>query len=78
MRSATTKLILQARIAIRRAGLFASGHLGVAVREVSAEEGADPTLLSAPGGLAQLAAASPSVASLYQLCLGARNTLTPR
>ncbi len=63
--------LLQARIAIRRAGLFATGHLGVAVREVAAEEGLDPQLLDVPNGLSRLATASPSVASLVQLALGA-------
>jgi hypothetical protein len=62
--------LLQARVAIRRAGLFAAGHLGVAMQEVAAEDGLDSTLLGAPRGLARLAEASPSLLSLYQLSLG--------
>ena len=61
--------LLQGRTAIRRAGLLATGHLGVALREVALEEGLDPALVSAPGGLARLTAQSPSVTSLYQLAL---------
>jgi hypothetical protein len=63
--------LLQARVAIRRAGFFATGHLGVAVREVAAEEGLDPALLGAPQGLARLTEGSPSLTSLYQLALSA-------
>jgi tetratricopeptide (TPR) repeat protein len=63
--------LLQARIAIRRAGFLATGHLGVALREVAHEEGLDPALVGAPGGLARLTAASPSAMSLYQLALAA-------
>jgi hypothetical protein len=63
--------LLQARVAIRRAGLLATGHLGVALREVAHEDGLEPTLVGAAGGLARLAAASPSVTSVYQLAIAA-------
>jgi hypothetical protein len=63
--------LLQARLAIRRAGLFASGHFGVSVGELAAEDRLDAGLLGAPGGIARLGAESPSVRSLLQLALGA-------
>ena len=63
--------LLQARVAIRRAGLFASGHFGVAVGEVAVEDRLDAGMLGVPGGLARLTAESPSVQSLLQLALGA-------
>jgi hypothetical protein len=63
--------MLQARVAIRRAGFFASGHLGVAAHEVAAEEGLDASLLGAPHGLTRLLEQSPSLTSLYQLSLSA-------
>jgi len=63
--------MLQARTAIRRAGFFAAGHLGVAAREVGAEEGLDTAQLGAPNGLTRVLEKSPSLASLYQLSLSA-------
>jgi hypothetical protein len=61
--------LLHARIAARRAGLFTCGDLGIALREVCADEGLDDRLASAPGGLAELAEKSPSVKSLYTLAV---------
>jgi tetratricopeptide (TPR) repeat protein len=63
--------MLQARIAIRRAGMFAAGHFGVAVNEIATEDRFAPAPLSAPDGMARLATQSPSIKSLYQLALGA-------
>ncbi|HEX6275647.1 MAG TPA: hypothetical protein VFZ53_21545, partial [Polyangiaceae bacterium] len=63
--------LLHARIAARRAGLFTCGDLGIALREVCADEGLDDRLASEPGGLAHLAEASPSVKSLYNLAVSA-------
>jgi cellulose synthase operon protein C len=59
----------QARIAVRRAGLFVSGDFGVAAREVCIDDGLEPQLVSRPGGLAELCAKSPSLASLHALAL---------
>jgi tetratricopeptide (TPR) repeat protein len=60
-----------ARVAARRAGLFACGDLGIALREVCGDEGLDDRLVSAPGGLAELCEKSPSVKSLYVLAVSA-------
>lgn len=65
------RAMVQARVAARRAGLFVCGDFGVAVREVCADEGLDPALLTQPGGLAQLAANSASIRSIYALSLSA-------
>ena len=61
----------QARVAIRRAGLFATGHFGVAVAEVAAEDHLEADDVRSPGGIARLCAESPSIQSLLQLALGA-------
>jgi len=63
--------MVQARVAIRRAGLFAVGHFGVAMREVAVEDRLEQALLRTPEGLARLVVQSPSLQSLYQLALGA-------
>jgi hypothetical protein len=63
--------LLHARIAARRAGLFTCGDLGIAFREICADEGLDDRLASAPGGLAALTDMSPSVKSLYALAVSA-------
>jgi hypothetical protein len=65
------RAMVQARVAVRRAGLFACGDFGVAIREVCAEEALDAALLTQPGGLAQLAANSASIRSIYALSLSA-------
>jgi hypothetical protein len=62
--------MLQARVAVRRAGLFAAGHFGVALNEIAAEDRFSAALGS-PDAFAGLAAAHPSIRSLYQLALGA-------
>jgi cellulose synthase operon protein C len=59
----------QARIAVRRAGLFVCGDFGVAAREVCIDDGLDPALVSAPGGLARLCQESQSIRSLHALAL---------
>ncbi len=56
-----------ARLAIRRAGLFVSGDLQVALAEACAEEGIATRGIDAPGGLAALCAASPAVSDLVLL-----------
>jgi hypothetical protein len=61
----------QARVAVRRAGFFATGHLGVTLREIAQEDGLELDGLTRPDGLAKLAGGSPSVLSVYQLSLGA-------
>jgi hypothetical protein len=59
----------QARVAVRRAGLFACGDFGVAAREVCIDDGLDPALVSNPGGLARLCQENPSIRSLHALSL---------
>jgi hypothetical protein len=61
--------ILQARIAVRRAGTFVAGDFGVAAREICAEEGLDVEALRTPEGFNALCQQSPSLASLYALVL---------
>jgi hypothetical protein len=56
-----------ARQAVRRAGLFVSGDLAVAVRETCSEIGVSTWGLDAPSGLAALCTASPAVADLVRL-----------
>ena len=65
------RALLHARVAARRAGLFACGDLGIALREVCGDEGLDDRLASAQGGLAALCEKSPSVKSLYVLAVSA-------
>jgi hypothetical protein len=59
--------VAAARRAARRAGLFASGTLGVALARVVAEEGIDASLLKGPEGLARLCARSPAASDLVRL-----------
>lgn len=61
--------MLQARIAVRRAGFFVAGDFGVAAREICADEALPTPRLLGPGGLSELIAASPSLRSLYQLAI---------
>jgi hypothetical protein len=61
--------MLQARIAVRRAGFFVAGDFGVAAREICADEALPSPRLLAPGGLSDLIVASPSLRSLYQLAI---------
>jgi cellulose synthase operon protein C len=56
-----------ARQAVRRAGLFVSGDLTVAVRETCADLGVSTWNLDSPGGLAALCSSSPAVADLVRL-----------
>jgi tetratricopeptide (TPR) repeat protein len=56
-----------ARQAVRRAGLFVSGDLTVAVREACADLGVSTWGLDAPGGLAALCSSIPAVADLVRL-----------
>ncbi|MBX3184904.1 MAG: hypothetical protein KF915_19940 [Polyangiaceae bacterium] len=62
-----THAMSAARLAIRRAGLFVSGDLRVALAEACAEEGIATRGIDAPGGLAALCAASPAVSDLVLL-----------
>jgi hypothetical protein len=55
------------RRALRRAGLFACGDLGVALRETCLDEGQPPELMGTPDGVAKLCEASSSVADLIRL-----------
>jgi tetratricopeptide (TPR) repeat protein len=61
--------MLQARIAVRRAGFFVAGDFGVAAREICADEALPTPRLLGPGGLSELIVASPSLRSLYQLAI---------
>ncbi len=61
--------MLQARLAVRRAGLFVAGDFAVAAHEVCAEEGRSPDGLRSPQGLFELCGESPSIQSLYALAL---------
>jgi cellulose synthase operon protein C len=61
--------ILQARIAVRRAGLFIAGDFAVAAREVCIDEGLDPEMLRTPEGFEALCRQSPSLSSLHALAL---------
>ena len=56
-----------ARSAVRRAGLFACGHLGIALAATCAEEGIAETALSSPSRVSALAAQNGSVRSLLTL-----------
>ena len=60
-------VMTDARMAIRRAGLFVSGDLRVAVRETCADESISVQVLSEPNGLAALCASSPAVSNLVRL-----------
>jgi tetratricopeptide (TPR) repeat protein len=59
----------QARIAVRRAGLFVAGDFAVAAREICSDEGLDTDSLRTPEGLGALCRKSPSLGSLYALSL---------
>jgi len=56
-----------ARSAVRRAGLFACGHLGVALAETCAEEGIAESALASPSRVSALAAQNASIRSLLVL-----------
>ncbi len=60
-----------ARRTVRRAGLFVTGDLGVALAEACSDEGIAPRSLSEPGGLSALCSASPAVADLVRLAASA-------
>jgi cellulose synthase operon protein C len=59
--------VASARRAARRAGLFASGNLGEALRRVVADEGIDAGLLAGPEGLISLCEQSRAAADLVRL-----------
>lgn len=59
----------QARVAVRRAGLYVSGDYHVAFREIALDEGLEPGRVVTPGGFSELCAKSPSLASLYRLAI---------
>ena len=59
--------VASARRAARRAGLFASGDLGVALARVVAEEGIDSAQLAGSGWLARLCGKSAAAADLVRL-----------
>lgn len=56
-----------ARRAARRAGLFVSGDLAVALRQTCRQEGLPVEAVLAPGSLAKLVAESPAIADLVRL-----------
>jgi hypothetical protein len=56
-----------ARLAVRRAGLFISADLRIALRETCADEGISTRVLDEPNGLAALCEASPAVSDLVRL-----------
>ncbi|HEX3852494.1 MAG TPA: hypothetical protein VHW01_16105, partial [Polyangiaceae bacterium] len=57
------------RIAVRRAGLFVAGDLGVALNEAAADDGVTREQLRAPNALAELSRTAPSLRSLLTLAL---------
>lgn len=57
------------RIAVRRAGLFVAGDLGVALNEAAADDGVTREQLRAPNALSQLSRTAPSLRSLLTLAL---------
>jgi tetratricopeptide (TPR) repeat protein len=57
------------RIAVRRAGLFVAGDLGVALNEAAADDGVTREQLRAPNALAELSRKAPSLRSLLTLAL---------
>jgi tetratricopeptide (TPR) repeat protein len=59
--------VASARRAARRAGLFASGDLGEALRRVAADEGIEAGLLAGPEGLSLLCERSKAAADLVRL-----------
>ena len=66
---------VQVRRAVRRAGLFVAGDLGVAVRATCAELGISTQLLSGPEGLAAACSASPDISDLVRLATSPRYAL---
>lgn len=65
-----------ARLAGRRAGLFTSGDLRVALREVCQEEGISPTMLESSSKIGELCASSAAVRSLILLATSAEYAQT--
>jgi hypothetical protein len=61
--------MMQARVAVRRAGLYVSGDYHASFNEIALDEGLEPALAATPGGLYELCAKSPSLASLYRLAI---------
>ncbi len=59
----------QARVAVRRAGLFVAGDFHCALREICADERLDAGRVQGPSGLFELCKESPSLASLYGLAV---------
>jgi hypothetical protein len=57
------------RIAVRRAGLFVAGDLGVALNEAASDDGVSREQLRAPNALAELSRTAPSLRSLLTLAL---------
>jgi tetratricopeptide (TPR) repeat protein len=57
------------RIAVRRAGLFVAGDLGVALNEAAADDGVSREQLRVPDALAELSRRAPSLRSLLTLAL---------
>lgn len=57
------------RIAVRRAGLFVAGDLGVALSEAAADDGVTREQLRTPNALAELSRSAPSLRSLLTLAL---------
>ena len=58
-----------AKLAVRRAGFFGSGDLGVSLRQVAAEEGYD--LESGEQNMRTFVSDNPTARNLYSLALGA-------
>ncbi len=59
-----------ARRAARRAGLFVSGDLGVALRQACRQEGIPPEAVQSPANLTQAVAANAGLADLVRLATG--------
>ena len=58
-----------ARMSVRRAGLFASGDLGVALRETGLEDGAPQGFLDSPDAIQRFCAVNAAAQSLLNLAL---------
>ena len=61
--------LADSRIAVRRAGLFVAGDLGVALNEAAADDGVSREQLRAPNALSELSRSAPSLRSLLTLAL---------
>jgi hypothetical protein len=61
--------LASSRVAVRRAGLFVAGDLGVALSEAAADDGVSREQLRAPNALAELSRTAPSLRSLLTLAL---------